>query len=217
MLKDNSKRAYHLIIIFSIIIVVLIIAIISETLELSLLEKILNGKNLTQNEINTSDLRSGIIAVIQAVTYLISIFLFLNWFRRAYGNLLRAGIKTKYSEKWAIWSFLVPIISLFRPYLIMEEIWTETQKAIKLRDHKFYANYNTTPIFFWWILFISSHLVGNYILKKVLKEETIEEMIIITKAYLISDVIHIIEASIVMLIIYRISIMENMLFSLNKR
>ena len=154
-----------------------------------------------------------IVGILQSITYLISVFFFLYWFRRAYGDLKRIGVKTSHNETWAIWSFMIPVISLFRPVQIMKEIWSKTQKSIKNIDKNYDANYNTTPITFWWILFIGSNLVGRYILRNSFNEDTVESLIQLTQAHLISDTIQIIEA---LLVLFIVSKMETRLLSLYK-
>lgn len=216
MIKDNSKRAYRLIIVFSIIIVVSLISIISDYLQLSLLEKITNESFVSEEEIEYNDTRETVIGILQTLTYLISVFFFLFWFRRAYANLERADIKIKHDNSWAVWSFIVPIISLFRPLQIMKEIWIKTQKKVKQLDPTYITNYNTTPIILWWVLFIASNVVGRYILRNSFKEDTLDSLIQLTEAYLISDSIQIIEALLILFIVSKISKMETSLINLHK-
>lgn len=217
LIRDNSKRAYRLIVVFSIIIVVTLLAITSDYLQLNLLEKLANNEYVSEEEINHNDTREGIISIIQSIIYIISVFLFFYWFRRAYANLERAGVKINNDESWAIWGFIVPIISLFKPFQIMKEIWVKTQKIIKKFDKSFDTNYNTVPIILWWILFIGSNIIGRYILKNSFKEDTIESLTDLTKANLISDSIQIIEALLVLFLVTRISKMETTMFDIYKK
>lgn len=216
MVKDNSKRAYNLIVVFSIIIVVTLLGIVSDYLQLNLLEKVTNGEYVSDEELDANDTREMVVALIQTAVYITSVFFFLYWFRRAYANIKRAGEKIERDDSWAVWSFIVPIISLFWPYQIMKEVWVKTQKIIKRFDTSFEADYNTAPILFWWILFLASNVVGRYILRNSFQEDSIESLTSLTKAHLISDSIQIIEALMVLFLVSRISKMETKMFNVYK-
>jgi len=55
---------------------------------------------------------------------------FLMWIHRAHRNLpaLRAG-PLRYSPRWAVGYFFIPILNLIRPYQVMREIWRESDPA----------------------------------------------------------------------------------------
>ena len=206
---DNSKRAKNLIIIFWVLTGLTLIGIISGYFELQLLKNAQIGIYASESEANASDLRQGIIGIAQTGIYIASIVLFLNWFRRAYGNLHRFGINyLKHKESMAVWAWFIPIIFLFRPVQIMNEIWNETQEKIK----KFDSIYNGGLIIgLWWTLFIISNFIGRYVMKTAFKDETIEQLIEGSQAMLISDVLQIPEALLVILIVFQLSKMETKL------
>lgn len=211
---DNSKRAKNLLIVFWIVIALTIIGIISGYFELELLKSAQMGNYVDEKAATANDLRQGIIGIIQFVAYITSVVLFLMWFRRAYGNLHRVGLTyLKYNEPMAIWAWFIPIISLFRPVQIMNEIWTETQDQIKKYDTSYNVKNGALLIAFWWILFIISNIFGRYILKSAFKSNTIEELIESSQAMLISDIFQVVEALLVILIVYNVSKMEKKLLS----
>jgi O-antigen/teichoic acid export membrane protein len=83
---DNAKRAKNLKIVFWLLIVVTFFAVLSGYFELELLTSIQEGYYILDEEAEANDVRQGIIGIIQTILYIISIVVFLNWFRRAYGN-----------------------------------------------------------------------------------------------------------------------------------
>ena len=95
-----------------------------------------------------------IILIVLCIVYLVSAITFIKWFRRAYYNL---NIRTRcnYSEGWAAGSWFVPIISLYRPYQIMNEMWIETSRLTKSKSNNSVAD-STFIIRLWWLLFIMS-------------------------------------------------------------
>jgi len=206
---DNSKRAKTVMIIFWILTGLTVIGIVSGYFELEILKNAQQGEFISDKEANASDIRQMIIGLLQTGLYIASIVVFLNWFRRAYGNLHRIGITyLKHKESMAVWSWFIPIIDLFRPVQIMNEIWTETQEKIKKYDSNYNLKSGGLIIGLWWTLFIISNFIGRYVLKTAFKDETIEQLIEGSQAILISDIMQIPEALLVILIVFQLSKME---------
>lgn len=212
-LKDNSKRAKRIVIVFWGICLLNLMAVISGYLELELLEKIRAGDTISEQEANANDLRQSIIGIVQTGFYIASVLLFLSWFRRAYGNLHRMRIKNlEYSETMTIWSFIIPIISLYRPYKIAKEIIIETRKKLSelTSNYKFQSNLSILGV--WWGLFLITNYIGQFALRSVFKNETIDQFITSTQAYMVSDFMDIPTAIVTILMIKQISRDENVLF-----
>lgn len=62
------------------------------------------------------------------VAYVIGAFLTLRWYLRSIRNarVLHRGITI--SPGWVIWSFIIPIVSLFRPYTMTSELWRSSAR-----------------------------------------------------------------------------------------
>lgn len=111
-LKDNAKRAKTVMIVFGVLIVIIFMGLFSSYNLLQILENAQNGKYITEQEAEFVDLIQQIIVAFQLVVYIVSIIVFLNWFRRAYGNLHRLGLNSlKYKESMAIWAWFIPFVS----------------------------------------------------------------------------------------------------------
>jgi len=211
-LWDNSKRAKTVIIVFWVLTLLLFIGIISGYYELELLKNAQLGEFVDESTASASDLRQMIIGLLQTGLTIVSIIVFLNWFRRAYGNLHRLGITyLKHDESMAVWSWFIPIIFLFRPVQIMKEIWTETKQGIQEYNSNYSLSSGGFIIGLWWALFITSNFIGKYVLQVAFKDDTIAQMIEGSQAVLISDVLQVPEALLVILIITRLSKMESKL------
>jgi hypothetical protein len=88
-----------------------------------------------------------IVNIISAVT-------FIQWFRRAYFNLHSLVPNLTFTEGWAAGSWFVPMISFFRPFQIMVELYNKTIE--KLEERKLIENQNFDISFLklWWALWI---------------------------------------------------------------
>lgn len=206
---DNSIRAKQLVTVFYTLIVITFFVIISNYMELLLLEEVQEGFYVSESAVNLNDIRQGIVAITQIVIYILSIVFFLNWFRRAYGNLHRIGIQhMEHEENMALWTWFIPIIVWFRPVQIMNEIWKETRDKIKKTSPTQNFKNLGSLLGIWWFLFVLTHFISRYITKNLFKEETLEELISLSKVSMASDFLQIIEAGLVILIVQNISKIE---------
>lgn len=216
-LKDNSKRARILISVFWLICGLNIIAIISGYFEIKLLESMQSGTSVSSSEADMNDLRQAIIGMTQFAAFILCVVVFLNWFRRAYGNLHRiAPHVPEHSEKTAVWSFFVPILNLFRPYTIMKEIWLKSQRQILERKEDFIVNTSTALIGLWWALYLVSSFVSNFAGRSVLRAETVDDYLLSSQAYFISDIIEIPAALTAILVVWKVSAIETTLFKIQR-
>ena len=108
---------------------------------------------------SVSQMLYGLILIIAFIFYLI-------WVRRAYRNLHSLQIKpTEFSSGWAIGSYFVPILNLFRPYRMMREIWFGSQPILseensyELESHLGLSS--TGFLQLWWAAFLINGFVSN--------------------------------------------------------
>jgi len=75
-------------------------------------------------DLTGEDIILFMVSLTWPVAFLFSSISFLVWFYRARINLERAGLTGfKHTPKWAVWGFIIPILSLFRPFQVMKEVW----------------------------------------------------------------------------------------------
>lgn len=215
-LRSNQNRAQFAINAFWGICIINIIAIISGYDQLELLERIQANAFYTEQEIHGNDVRESIVGIFQSIFYITSIVLFLRWFNRSYVNLHRLNnVSLQYEESASIWSFFIPIISLYKPFKIAKEISTETRSQIQqMTGNIIQLKSHNSIINLWWILFIATNYIGQYAFKTILKEDTIEQMMLSTKAYLFSDFMDIPSAIVTLYMIKKIAQDEQQLFDL---
>lgn len=207
-MKDNSGRAKVLLTVFTVVVGLTLIGLLSGYNELKLLRRAQLGAYISQSEVETSDMIQRIVGLSQIVLYITSVVVFLNWFRRAYENLHRAGANLRHKESMAIWAWAIPIVWFYRPVQIMTEIWNETQAKIKMFDSLYVIRNGGLIIGIWWTFFILSNFVGRYVIRTAFKQDTIEQLIEGSKATFVSDMLQVPEALFVMLIVYKLSKME---------
>lgn len=212
-IKDNSNRARIVIVMFWVFVVINIIAIISSLFEYNLLQRAKDGANISMNEAQLNDVRQNYIKVVSLLIYIALIVLFINWFRRAYSNLQRLQIKTKYKDRMAIWSFFIPILNLQWPFEIMEEIWQKSIAHITYFKPDNNLNPNSTFIGIWWIVLLISNFAGNITSRLFGNGENIDELMQASIANMAFNFLVIISALLAIYVINKVSNIEDMLKS----
>ncbi|WP_284652591.1 DUF4328 domain-containing protein [Flavobacterium terrisoli] len=206
---SNAQRSKNLIIAFWLMFGLTLLASVSDYYEIMLLKDMAAGEILSDEVITSSDTRQRVLAIIQMIGMVVSAILFICWFRRAYGNLDRIKQDPLHSESMAVWSFIIPIICLFRPVQMMYEIWNKTQDKIKELDSNYTIQPNRFSIGVWWFLFIISHFIGRYLMSAAFDDnKTMESIITLSQAYMVSDVLQVIEAFLVIVIINNMADIE---------
>ena len=96
--------------------------------------------------------------IVFLILSLIAAFFFIKWTYNAYSNLHAIkAIRLKYKKGWAIAGWFIPVVNLFMPFQILQEIFLKTQIAA--------PNTNPTPssakkVGWWWALFLFTSFLG---------------------------------------------------------
>ncbi|MDR1199440.1 MAG: DUF4328 domain-containing protein [Prevotellaceae bacterium] len=214
-LKSNVQRAKNAILLKWIVLGLTVISLFSSYLQYDLLQIIANDGYITEEQANANDTREALISIVLAIARIVSIIIFIMWFRRAYYNIHQKvnSRRLTFSEGWAAGSWFVPIINLFRPYQIMKELYYETKKL--LTDKGYTVNYTTNFLGWWWALWIISVIIGQILFRTWLKQlETLDELISATTFDMVSSVVEIVLAIVTIKIIKDYSLFEPLLFEL---
>lgn len=187
-LKPNGQRAKNAITLIWIVLVLEIVSLISGYFQFDLLQTIANGGEISTETATTNDTIVEIIGIIYLIAYIISGVTFILWFRRAYFNLHLRVNHLSQTEGWAAGSWFVPIVSLYRPYQIMKELYHETRKLLSKKGLIINKNISTDILGWWWTLWIINSVIGQFAFRYSLKAESIDELTISTVASMIGNI-----------------------------
>lgn len=214
-IRPNLERAKLAQLFIWMVMALDVITIFSSYLQYNLLKALENNEYVSDQLINENDTREQIIAILYTIVFIISAVTFIQWFRRAYYNLnIRTSCNN--SEGWAAGSWFVPIIALFRPYQIMQEMWEKTSLLIKSKTSN-YVEDSTMIIGLWWTLWIVSNYIGRYVLKNAFNAETIENYLNSTIGDMAVSIIGIPLAILTIMIIKSYSLKEEKISELEKK
>jgi Protein kinase domain/Domain of unknown function (DUF4328) len=104
-----------------------------------------------------SQLANGVFGV-EGILLLLTALMFLLWFRRAYWNLLALGAgRLRYTGGWAVWGWLVPLLSLVRPKQLLNDIWRASDPALPVGQPEAWRRRPVPSVLtWWWLVFLAS-------------------------------------------------------------
>jgi Domain of unknown function (DUF4328) len=158
---------------------------------------------ITDDELDASDLRQGIVAVVQLAIFVWAVVAFIRWFHRAYRNLEPLGASRRFRKGWAIWGWFVPIWGLFRPKQIANDIWRASDPDAG-SDQGAYEERSVPAIFqFWWAAYLISSFANNAALRISFRAETIDDFSDAAVATMIADGSSVIAGILAILVVRR--------------
>ena len=105
-----------------------LITIISCSMQIGFLQNVQSGYYQSELEINqaasANDMRHGSIGMAEVSVFVLSGIFILMWIYKAHKNAIEYGLNKEFTAGWAVGSFFVPIINLFRPFQAMVELYT---------------------------------------------------------------------------------------------
>ncbi|MPV86282.1 DUF4328 domain-containing protein [Cardiobacteriales bacterium ML27] len=198
-------------------VVVAVISIISGFMEYQLLTDYERGVYASQDEAvadgEANDRRQMVIAIGYGAVFIISGFLILKWVYRANYNARQLGaVGMKFTPGWSVGWYFIPIMSLWKPFQAMREIWQVSHNP------KDWQSVEAGSILgAWWAFFLINGWLGRVVYNQSNRAEEIAEFKQAASLSLASDVVGIILALVTLLLvnkIYRAQIDQyNRLFS----
>jgi hypothetical protein len=125
-------------------------AVIANFAEQRLYQRLIDHRYVSLAEAHASDDRQAVISLVQGGLVLATAVFFILWLRRSYANLDALGGRRRYSVRWAIWCWFVPLMSLWRPKQIVNDLLAGDPRAP-----------TRTLVNWWWATFLVSNWVAG--------------------------------------------------------
>jgi hypothetical protein len=140
-----------------------VIAIGSDWLEIDVLNRVINGEDVPVADIESNDNRQVLVSFVVGATLVTAIVFFIRWFHAAYKNLVPLGQPNlRFKPGWAIGAWFVPILNLWRPKQIANDIWRGSEpNAPAFQGDAWKTAAIPVVLTAWWVLWIAATYVGN--------------------------------------------------------
>ena len=103
------------------------------------------------------------VGAVQAGWFLVTAWLWLAWFRRAYLNLPALGARRlRFRPWWAVGAWLLPVFSLFRPKQVLNDVWRASDPDLPPDQADTWRRRPVAELLgWWWLAFLASVLVRS--------------------------------------------------------
>jgi|ETNmetMinimDraft_2_1059921.scaffolds.fasta_scaffold25445_2 hypothetical protein len=206
--RDISSLTNTLILLLKATVLISLIAVISDIFEIILLNDMKTGNfdYLTiEDQTIVNDTRQQLIGIIQISLLIITGIVFLRWIYFSNSNSQSLGATgMQFTPGWSIGWYFVPIMTFFKPYQAMKEIW---QTSKNTENWSLVKAPSLLPQ--WWTLWLISLFLGNISFRLSLRAEEIDEYISYSSITLVSDLVDIPLALIAIKLVGSIFDMQN--------
>ena len=178
-------------------IAVSITSFITNTIQLRLLNSVL----VTEEEVIANNARQQLVIIQSLIVFVVTGIVFLFWIYRANVNCHGFGAKNmRFSPRWSIGYFFIPILNLFEPYLAMKEIWQVSTDPTAWRQEK-----GSALLGWWWGLWLIT--LGTYLTSlipmNVASSEAMQTLTVVSVLTSVTDILHGVFALLLVTAIYR--------------
>ena len=199
--ESPRKRANRFLFMLGLLGILTIASTILTVSEISLLEQNQAGEEVTYSDIVAPLDNDWIISSVRSLfwTSVFCAILFLMWKHRASKNLAPLGVSNqRFSPRWAVAYYFIPILNLFRPYQLMKEIYLHSGGGGA-------STPSESILAAWWGMFLISGYFNKGIARQIFKENDIDALIELSYANIVGDFLIIVEGILVFVVVRRIT------------
>jgi hypothetical protein len=171
----------------------------------SLLHRIMDDPSQVRySELVTDQNRVDAINAVYLGLLAVTAIAFVVWFHRAYRNLDALDSPRRFGTGWAIGAWVVPVVNLYMPKRIADDIWAANQDpSTDTRTHGMPAP-KSALIYCWWGAWIVAAILG-IIVGRSPDPTTLQEMLDRNGLYLARDVALVVPAVLAIFVVRRVT------------
>jgi hypothetical protein len=177
-----------------------------DLIQLDLATDLQDGRRVPFEELSASDDRVAATGMLQTACYVLCTIAFLAWYGRAYRNLRRLGAGgLRWGNGWAIAYWFIPILNLFRPKQVVNDIWRASDPdgapGTAWSDGRVPA-----LVHWWWALWLISSFAERILFRQSMEAgNSPSEFVSLSQTYIVWDLIDVIPAALAFLVVMKIT------------
>jgi hypothetical protein len=158
-----GTRARWAVILLAATVAVDAIAIWFDVWAISVVDRFVAGRDASTDALARSDDRQALIGAFELAVLLATPIFFIRWFHAAYRNIAALGAtELRFKPGWAIGSWFVPFLSLWRPKQIADDIWRASAPDSPHAQGLAWRQSNATALLtLWWALWLTSSFAAS--------------------------------------------------------
>lgn len=171
--KRLGGRARIASIALALVIPIEIWVILADLDYIGVVNRTLDGERIALSEYDSAEQATTSSSIAQTAVYVIAAITFLFWFARAFYNLPRLGVgPLRFGRGWSIGGWFVPILNLFRPKAIANDIWRGSDAAAKKEA---FSDWKAQPVpavvHWWWAMYIIGELLSRAVARVFIDQD----------------------------------------------
>lgn len=200
--KPLEARSRVACVLLAAVIVGALLASFSDIDTIGILDRELAGERVTLAEVRELEDNLTASSIVYTVAYVLAGIGFLLWYSRAYRNTIAMGMTPRYGTRWAVWYWVIPIISFFRPKQVMNDIWRgsdpELQSPAGVVQHRPVAGIMHVWWLFWIVSLIAARVAINLGPEGLFTTQEAKDSAV---AYLVSNIADIVAAALAIAVV----------------
>lgn len=201
-IRNNSQRSLLTLIFLSVSAVVSLLSIYSGSTQLEVIQNIKSGVSYSGAELESTDLRQQIIAIISLIVFIATATVFIMWFRRAYFNLEQKTEYLNHTNSGAVWGWFVPFVNFVKPVRMMHELYSESHDLFRKHVPDYKSSGNRTWISIWWAFWLIGSIIANYSFRISLSAKSIDSLITVLNTGIAAEILQVISALLAIKVVY---------------
>lgn len=213
--KNSSKLTNWVRYLLYAQVFIAVISIYSNYLEYQFLSDFQNGLYSSQEQAfaasEANDKRNQLIFFAYLLVFIVSGFLILRWIHRANSIARQLGAQgMRFTPGWSIGYYFIPILSLWKPYQAMQEIWQASHNP-----KNWSAVQPSSILGLWWFFWLAKNIFDRVFARMSLRVEDIQGFLNLNIAAQVSEVMAITLALVTLSIVNSIYQAQNNAYARN--
>jgi hypothetical protein len=158
--KSVTPVAKTITIIFALNILWEVLSDVNGAITIEVMGRVAAAASFKESELTGIDQRNTALAVLSVLVALTGVVFFCIFMVRANKNARSFGTPMSIRPGWAAGYFFVPLLSLWKPYQAMKEIWQGSDPDPNV--HAF--NVRVSPLVgWWWGMYLAHNVCGRIV------------------------------------------------------
>ena len=165
------------------------------------------GASLGPGDRNRAEELTRAADLVRFAVFLAAAIAFLAWFSRAYRNLGRLGVAgLRYTPGWALGAWFVPILNLFRPKQVANDIWRATDP--RQHDTGWHGRDVSPWLQWWWALWVAGGIFGNQAAFAQIEAKTVSAQLRASSFAIVADVLFALSAALAIAVVSAVTVRQ---------
>jgi hypothetical protein len=146
-----------------LVVIVTLVTAAFEAAHLSLLDGLAAGDYPDSPAVLDSEARIAVAYLVLLVAWVVAGVLFVAWTFRAYKNVQALGARDmRFGNGWAIGGWFVPILSLWRPKQVIDDVWRSADPDLPPTAPAYLWIDGPIPrlLTAWWVVWVGATVLG---------------------------------------------------------